>query len=165
MQDRSNWTLLCVKTMKVWVCAHASLRMRHCEQSSQSCELMPKCELDKSFITEADIPTYPFCDEPSHLHTPSNCLFFSFLTSPVLLRQQIYSNRDAFFHLAAQIFVNFSFSWQVRGKSKTGCQTWLPPSSIHWLPATAGRLPSPTSDWLSAATNTGLQTPTWSAGF
>lgn len=155
---------------KLWKRECARTRVSECDTVSSPPRAVSwcpfcKCELDKSFITEADIPTYPFCDEPSHLHTPSNCLFFflpyiSSVTSPANLFQQ-----GCFFHLAAQIFVNFSFSWQVRGKSKTGCQTWLPPSSIHWLPATAGRLPSPTSDWLSAATNTGLQTPTWSAGF
>lgn len=56
------------------------------------------------------------------------------------------------------------FSSQVRGKSQTGCQTWLPPSSIHWLQATTGRLPSPTGDRLSTASNAGLPTPAWSAG-
>lgn len=53
---------------------------------------------------------------------------------------------------------------QVRGKSQTGRQTWLPPSSVHWLQATSSRLPSPTSYWLSTASDAGLPTPTWSAG-
>lgn len=126
MQDRSNWTLLCVKTMKVWVCAHASLRMRHCEQSSQSCELMPILQV-WTFITEADIPTYPFCDEPSHLHTPSNCLFFSFLTSPVLLRQQIYSNRDAFFTL----LLRFLSTFHSHGRSEVKARQDVKPDFRH----------------------------------
>lgn len=57
-----------------------------------------------------------------------------------------------------------SWSSQVRGKSQTGRQTWLPPSSIHWLQATSSRLPPPTGYWLSTATDAGLQTPAWSAG-
>lgn len=56
------------------------------------------------------------------------------------------------------------FSSQIRGKSKTGCQTWLPPSSIHWLQATTSRLPSPAGDWLSTAPDAGLPTPARSAG-